>query len=469
MAQISSGNGGLFFLDASGCTGKTFLINLLLAEFRSNNNIALAVAPSGIAATLLDRGRTAHSALGLPFNLTLPETPVCNITKGSGKAKVLQTCKVIVWDDCTMAHKKAIEALDCTLKDLRGTDRLMGGSVVIFASDFCQTLPVLKGATPVDELNACLKSSYLWIHAQKKTLTTNMRVHLMGNTTAHKFTHQLLCLGNDRFPTDSITGLISFPEDFCEMTSSVMELIDQGFPDICNNFKNHQWLCEHAILELKNDSVSSINLIIQGRLPGLATTYMFIDSVKESEQVVMYPLAFLNSLEPLGMPLHKLTLKIGATIILPRNLDPPKMCNGTRLCIKSLMPNVIEATILMRHSKGANVFIPRIPLLPSDMPFSFKHLQFPIRLAFAMTINKAQALSMGLFAITTKRMWDWCWDNPWLKLHNPAIDWESLDIVKWGPNCSKSCLSALLVSSVNLEGIPDYLKDFKDVFSEKEA
>ncbi|KAG8235350.1 hypothetical protein J437_LFUL015859 [Ladona fulva] len=60
---ISSERGGIFFLDAPGGTGKTFLINLLLAEIRANKEIAIAVASSGIASTLLDGGRTAHSAL----------------------------------------------------------------------------------------------------------------------------------------------------------------------------------------------------------------------------------------------------------------------------------------------------------------------------------------------------------------------------------------------------------------------
>ena len=60
---VLEGQGGFFFLDAPGGTGKTFLISLILAEIRSNNGIALAVASSGIAATLLDGGRTAHSAL----------------------------------------------------------------------------------------------------------------------------------------------------------------------------------------------------------------------------------------------------------------------------------------------------------------------------------------------------------------------------------------------------------------------
>lgn len=65
------------------------------------------MASSGIAATLLDGGRTAHSALKLPLNLHITDSPACKITKKSGMGKVLQTCELIIWDECTMAHKKA--------------------------------------------------------------------------------------------------------------------------------------------------------------------------------------------------------------------------------------------------------------------------------------------------------------------------------------------------------------------------
>ncbi|KIH43492.1 hypothetical protein ANCDUO_26501 [Ancylostoma duodenale] len=80
--------------------------------------------------------------------------------------------------------------------------------------------------------------------------------------------------------------------------------------------------------------------------------------------------------------------------MLLRNMDPPKLCNGTRLCVKNLMPNVIEATILTGKAKGEDVFIPRIPMIPTDMLFDFKRLQFPVRLAFAITKNKAQGQSL---------------------------------------------------------------------------
>ncbi|GBN91997.1 hypothetical protein AVEN_73025-1 [Araneus ventricosus] len=81
--KIESSEGGLFFLDAPGGTGKTFLLNLLSAQIQKDKKVAIAVASSGIAATLLDDGRTAHSVLQLLLNFAHEETPVCNITKNS--------------------------------------------------------------------------------------------------------------------------------------------------------------------------------------------------------------------------------------------------------------------------------------------------------------------------------------------------------------------------------------------------
>jgi hypothetical protein len=49
-----------------------------------------------------------------------------------------------------------------------------------------------------------------------------------------------------------------------------------------------------------------------------------------------------------------------------------------------MMNNIIEATILNGKFKGEDVLLPRIPMIPTDMPF-----EFPVRLAFVMNINKA--------------------------------------------------------------------------------
>ncbi|XP_057335011.1 uncharacterized protein LOC130673819 [Microplitis mediator] len=104
--------GQLIFLDAPGGTGKTYLLNLILAKIRADGKIALAVASSGIAATLLLGGKTAHSLFKLPLDLNRDEFPVCNISKQSELAIVMKECDIIVWDECTMANKKAFEAVD---------------------------------------------------------------------------------------------------------------------------------------------------------------------------------------------------------------------------------------------------------------------------------------------------------------------------------------------------------------------
>ena len=94
-----------------------------------------------------------------------------------------------------------------------------------------------------------------------------------------------------------------------------------------------------------------------------------MDTVPDRTLAAQYPIEFLNSLEHPGVPPHRLQLKIGAPIISLRNLDPPRLCNGARLAIKQLLPHLVEATIMTGNFKGEAVFIPRIPILPSDLPF----------------------------------------------------------------------------------------------------
>ena len=67
LSKTESGNGALFLLDVPGETGKTLLLIVLLMSARKDQKIAVAVASSGIAATLLTGGRTAHSILKLTF------------------------------------------------------------------------------------------------------------------------------------------------------------------------------------------------------------------------------------------------------------------------------------------------------------------------------------------------------------------------------------------------------------------
>ena len=98
------------------------------------------------------------------------------------------------------------------------------------------------------------------------------------------------------------------------------------------------------------------------------------------------------------MPLANLKLKVGCPIIVIRNLFPKQgICNGTRLVVTKLGKNFILGKILTGSHKGEEVFIPRVILSSGDSDFDFTLLrrQFPVRLVFALSINKSQGQSLA--------------------------------------------------------------------------
>lgn len=82
----------------------------------------------------MEWGRTAHTTLQLPLDLSRWEFPICNIKKNTGKANLLKECKILFWDEISMMHKNGVEALDRTLKDIRENNQIMGGLVVVLAN-----------------------------------------------------------------------------------------------------------------------------------------------------------------------------------------------------------------------------------------------------------------------------------------------------------------------------------------------
>ncbi|CAH2218137.1 jg10868 [Pararge aegeria aegeria] len=232
-----------------------------------------------------------------------------------------------------------------------------------------------------------------------------MRVTLLNDTSAEDFSEQLLTIGNGQVPVDESSGLISFPNNFCNFVSSKDELINNVFPNIISNYKNNEWLSERVILAAKNKDVDDLNYIIQNKIIGTMHSFKSIDCVTNEDEATNYPIEFLNSLDVPGLPPHNLRLKVGSVVIMLRNINQPKLCNGTRLVVRKLMNNVIYATIMIGKFKGEEILIPRIPMIPTDMPFEFKRLQFPIRLAFAMTINKSQGQSLKVCGLNLEHSW----------------------------------------------------------------
>src|SRR5579862_9650826 len=106
-------------------------------------------------------------------------------------------------------------------------------------------------------------------------------------------------------------------------------------------------------------------------MPGQVCTFRSTDKIIDDGGLDIYPTEYLNSIIVPNLPPHELNLKIGAPVILLRNLDPSAgMCNGTRMRVVRYGDRVVQCA-------GQIVVIPRIPMSSSssdEPPFEFKGL-----------------------------------------------------------------------------------------------
>ncbi|XP_073360641.1 uncharacterized protein [Aegilops tauschii subsp. strangulata] len=399
LTAVERGDGGVFFVDGPGGTGKTFLYRAMLAKVRSQGKIGIATATSGVAASIMPGGRTAHSRFKIP--LSCDDGASCSFTRQSGTAKLLRIASLIIWDEASMTKRQAVEALDNSMRDIMGIrDRPFGGKTVVFGGDFRQVLPVVRRGSRGQIIDATLRSSHLWKCMRQLRLISNMRAH---NDTW--FADYLLRVGNGTEDVDD-QGNILLPEDICLPSTGKVDdlekLIDHVFLSLDDNMSDSNYMTSRAILSTINDNVDKINIRMIDRFHGDEVIYHSFD-IAEDDPYGYYAQEFLNGLTPNGLPPHALKLKLNCPVILLRNIDPANgLCNGTRLVVRGFERNTIDAEIVIGQHTGRRVFLPRIPLCPSEndmFPFKFKRKQFPIRLSFAMTINKAQGQTIPIVGV----------------------------------------------------------------------
>ena len=423
MESINKSEGNTFFVYGHGGTGKTFLWKTLISGIRAKREIVLAVASSGIASLLLPVGRTAHSRFKIP--LIIDNTSTCSISKGTQLARLVQACKLIIWDKAPMIHRNCFEALDKSLRDIisdidpTALGKTFGGKTVVLGGDFRQVLPVIKNGTRQDIVNASISRSVLWQNCKLFQLKQNMRLTRGGMTVTErveteKFAEWLLQIGNgeanppfhnseDESQSIEIPSqlLVSYDSDPIEAISAAI------YDNFLASYTNDSYLKQRAIITPYNDTVDSVNQHILSLLLGQCKTYLSFDSIAPEtgnipDQDMLYPPEFLNSLTFPGIANHEITLKIGCVIMLLRNINQSLgLCNGTRFVVTQLGQNVVEGRIISGSHIGQKVFIPRIVMTIKDhkWPFVFKRKQLPIRLSYAMTINKSQGQTLDVVGL----------------------------------------------------------------------
>ncbi|XP_058763805.1 uncharacterized protein LOC131637240 [Vicia villosa] len=407
MSSVRAQKGGVFFLHGYGGTGKTYMWRTLASALRSKHDICLTVATSGIASLLLPGGRTAHSKFKIP--VPTMDNSTCKIEYDDDVAELLRQTKLIIWDEATMAHKHAFEALDRTLKDVMRTygnsKDVFGGKVVVFGGDFRQILPVVPRGSRSDIVHAAINASYIWRDVQVLTLTQNMRLQSGPNDHEKKeiaeFSKWLLKIGEGKLsePNDGFADIELPPELLItDYDDPVVAIVNNTYPDFKKNYQSNDYLKSRAILASTLEVVDQINNHVLDLMPGEIKDYYSSNTVDKSEihdtnvVDILIP-EFLSSLSTSGLPNHHIKLKVGTPVMLMRNIDQSEgLCNGTRVMITKMANHVIEARVMVGKGYGNLVYIPRMDMSPSQSPWPFKlkRRQFPIVVSYAMTINKSQ-------------------------------------------------------------------------------
>ncbi|XP_060516472.1 uncharacterized protein LOC132695932 isoform X2 [Cylas formicarius] len=409
-------NRNLFFVDGPGGTGKTFLYNVIAERILSAGGARLmAVAWTGIAASLLIEGRTCHHAFRLP--LDLDEESTVGWPAEHERSQNIRRTDVILWDEVSMTSKHALNAVDRYVCDVCENNVVpFGGKVVLFGGDFRQTLPIVVRGSRMDILANCVKSSQIWRRVKVFCLQTNLRVNraiqLATEAAAHhpemvnlevvgnrirEYGNWLLRMGEgsierailrDTFvPAD----LIKIDRHFVMPT--IQELIEWVYDRV-----NENDVGDRVILCPTNVAVDDINLLILNRkIIGEPRYYHSVDeyagNAATEDDEFHVPLDVVHRISASNLPPHELVLKTGAVVVLLKNLDVRHgQCNGTRMMIVRLGEEVLEVKVLSGPRKGETINLPKIEITSSvpQLPRPIKRVQFPIRLAFAMTINKSQ-------------------------------------------------------------------------------
>ena len=395
------------FISARGGCGKSFLLNAILDAVRSleaGGCLALATATTGIAAQLLHMGRTFHSRLKAPF--TPSEDSTLNIPAQSVLADLVRRSRLIVIDEATMLDRLLLEAMDRTLRDLMNKpDTPFGGKIIILAGDFRQCLPVIPGANRAQIVQRCINFSHLWSQFQVFSLTVNMRVRASGDPQLEDFDSWTVGIGDGT--ANDANGLVAIPEnmhfDIKPNTNEDMKVEDRCmkefcemvFPNLPANVTSDGWLDGRSLLAPTNKEVDTINDLMESKMPGTAFKLSSSDTLEDYRDVMRFNTEYLNSLCPNGFPRHLLTLKPGIPLMLLRNISPKEgLCNGTKLIFQQILNN--KLLVCKLAGSGKTVLIPRIKFIsnPGSYPFDWARQQFPVRIAFATTINKSQGQTL---------------------------------------------------------------------------
>lgn len=274
-------------------------------------------------------------------------------------------------------------------------------------------MPIIKHGTRADVVHATIQYTSFWAHTRHFRLTENMR--LRSATPENIATARwLMSVGNGEAalflnPSENNDEdyQIILPHSMILSPNTENNLIADTYtsiPSISGTSRECiiDYYAKRMILTPNNDVVSHYNETIIHSMEGDAVHFYSFDVPIDSENVELPP-ENLAGIDMPGLPPHHLKLKEGVPLILMRNLNAKNgLCNGTRLLLIRINRHLLECVIMTGNARGQSCLIPRMTLASTRTdasPFLFHRKQFPVKLAFAMTINKSQGQSLDRVGI----------------------------------------------------------------------
>lgn len=397
--------GANVFLTGVPGAGKTYVINKYISYLEDKGIYPAVTASTGIAATHIG-GTTIHSFSGIGIETNIDDYKLEKILEREKLVKKIQNTKVLIIDEISMLDAQTLDNVNKVLKEIKNPTLPFGGVQVIFVGDFFQLPPVARKG---ELKNYCFVSN-AWREAKPLTCYLEEQFRQSDPT----FTKLLLAIRENNIEemhveilddlirkTNKKFGFKSevkknedeYEEETVELDASPEEVVSS------NLAYRHASLSAYSakfsdptssgsvsinILELHshNKNVDEINEQNLKSLEGREFVYKMLTT---GSRVLVEGL-IKSCLSP-----EILKLKVGAKVIFTKNSLEGEYANGTLATVIELETFFIK----VQTKEGKMIDVKQSDWsLEDDGKVKAKLTQYPLRLAWAITVHKSQGMSL---------------------------------------------------------------------------
>jgi hypothetical protein len=396
-----------FFVHGEGGSGKTTLYKQLMRLCDTENLRSAAGAPTGMAASLLPGGQTVNSLFFIPNNVTANEES--RLAKEHRRAENIRSWALLIIDEASQLSQNQYKYILRVLRDIRDDPRVDRRLVIVFGGDFRQILPIV----PRGDVSSGFDESLIPEYAAGTMEFLCLRENHRTNADQVQFRKYLRDVGIARNPVDRANAYQSTVKKLPEMnmTHSIAELKEKIFPKDELNNPHGDWI-RSAIVTPLNSTVNEINEELLNDLNGDLHSYEAVNTVVDDsvdpldESAVNAMQEYMASIEETGLAQQTLKLKVGAKVMFMKNIDTGyRICNGTPAIVTACERDVVTVRrIESDGTLGEYIDVVR-KVFQRDIDFDshkmikFRRVQFPLRLAWVMTINKCQGQTLNKVGI----------------------------------------------------------------------